>query len=147
MKPLQILALAAFLPLSALAETPAPEGPGPVEAQGLTLSQFLWAKRPVVVFADTEADPNFIRQMEMIAARLDFLDERDVIVIFDTSPENPSEIRRTLHPRGFSLVIFDKDGQVKLRKPLPWDAREIGRAIDKFPLRRDELLERNPAGR
>ncbi|EKX58540.1 Methylmalonyl-CoA epimerase [Rhodobacter sp. AKP1] len=147
MKPLQILALAAFLPLSALAETPAPEGPGPVEAHGLTLTQFLWAKRPVVVFADTEADPNFIRQMEMIAARLDFLDERDVIVIFDTSPDDPSEIRRTLHPRGFSLVILDKDGQVKLRKPLPWDVREIGRAIDKFPLRRDELLERNPAGR
>ncbi|WP_145103950.1 DUF4174 domain-containing protein [Cereibacter sediminicola] len=146
MKPFQILVLAAFLPCVALAESPDP-GTGPVDAHGLTLSQFLWTKRPVVVFADTPADPNFVRQMQMIDARLDHLDERDVIVITDTDPAEPSEIRRALHPRGFSLVLLDKDGQVKLRKPLPWDVREIGRAIDKFPLRRDELLERNPAGR
>lgn len=36
-------------------------------------------------------------------------------------------------------MIIDKDGQVKARKPLPWDAREITRAIDKFPLRRQEI--------
>ena len=34
---------------------------------------------------------------------------------------------------------MDKDGQVKLRKPFPWDVREISRAIDKFPLRRQEI--------
>ena len=147
MKPLQILALAAFLPFAAPAGDLGPTGPGPVEAKGLTLAQFLWTQRPVVVFADTPADPNFVRQMQMIAARLDHLAERDVIVITDTDPSEPSEIRRALHPRGFSLVILDKDGQVKLRKPLPWDVREIGRAIDKFPSRREELLERSPAGR
>lgn len=145
MKPLQILVLAAFLPLTAGAGEP--EGPGPVDAADLSLSEFLWTRRPLVVFADTPADPNFERQMQMIAARIDQLDERDVIVITDTDPANPSEIRRALHPRGFSLVILDKDGQVKLRKPLPWDVREIGRAIDKFPLRREEMFDRNPAGR
>ena len=34
-----------------------------------------------------------------------------------------------------------------VRKPLPWDVREITAAIDKLPLRRQEVLERNPAGR
>jgi hypothetical protein len=34
-----------------------------------------------------------------------------------------------------------------VRKPLPWDVREITAAIDKMPLRRTEILERNPAGR
>jgi hypothetical protein len=145
MKPIQILVVAALLPFAATAEEPV--GAGPVDARGLALAQFLWTKRPVVVFADTPADPNFVRQMQLIEARLDQLDERDVIVITDTDPAEPSEIRRALHPRGFSLVLIDKDGQVKLRKPLPWDVREIGRAIDKFPLRREELLERNPAGR
>ncbi|MCE6970268.1 DUF4174 domain-containing protein [Cereibacter sphaeroides] len=145
MKLIQILVVAALLPFAAAAEEPV--GAGPVDARDLTLAQFLWTKRPVVVFADTSADPNFVRQMQLIDARLDQLAERDVIVITDTDPAEPSEIRRALHPRGFSLVILDKDGQVKLRKPLPWDVREIGRAIDKFPLRREELLERNPAGR
>ncbi|HBU14399.1 MAG TPA: methylmalonyl-CoA epimerase, partial [Gemmobacter sp.] len=30
------------------------------------------------------------------------------------------------------------------RKPLPWDLREITRAIDKFPLRRQEMLDQHP---
>ena len=34
---------------------------------------------------------------------------------------------------------LDKDGQVKQRRPLPWDVREISRAIDKLPLRRQEI--------
>ena len=51
-------------------------------------------------------------------------------------------IRAKLRPRGFSLVLIDKDGEAKLRKPLPWDVREITHAIDKFPLRRQEILGR-----
>ena len=60
---------------------------------------------------------------------------------------NEEELRQKLRPRGFSFVILDKDGRVALRKPLPWGAREISRAIDKFPSRIIEVLERNPAGR
>jgi hypothetical protein len=36
------------------------------------------------------------------------------------------------------LVIIGKDGGVKLRKPLPWDVREISRTIDKMPMRKRE---------
>jgi hypothetical protein len=36
---------------------------------------------------------------------------------------------------------------VKIRKPLPWDLREITHAIAKFPLARQEMLERYPSGR
>lgn len=145
MKPVQILGLLALLPFAAPAgDTP---GTGPFDARPLTLAQFLWVSRPAVVFADTPADPAFIRQMELIGAGLADLAERDVVVITDTDPAEPSEIRRALRPRGFSLVVLDKDGAVMLRKPLPRDVREIGRAIDKSPLRREEMLERNPAGR
>lgn len=100
---------------------------------------FLWTARPVVVFADTPNDPAFREQMQALRARPAALAERDVVVITDADPVANSIWRRQLHPRGFSLVLIDKDGQIKLRKPLPWDAREIGRAIDKFPLRRQEI--------
>ena len=73
--------------------------------------------------------------------------ERDAIIVTDTSPAEPSELRRSLRPRGFSLVILDKDGKTALRKPLPWDTREITHAIDKFPSRIIEVQERNPSGR
>ncbi|MBZ4690364.1 DUF4174 domain-containing protein [Cereibacter changlensis] len=145
MKPLYILALAAFLPLAAPAQEPITSGP--VDAAGLSLDDFLWKKRPLVIFADTPADPSFDAQMRNLAENFGDLEQRDVIVITDTDPANPSEIRKALRPRGFSLVILDKDGRVTLRKPLPWSVREISRAIDKFPIRREEMLQRRPAGR
>jgi hypothetical protein len=144
-----IVVLAAFLPLAAVAQqTAAPEpGAAVVTAADTTLAEHLWTRRPVVVFADTPNDPAFQRQMQRIEAGMDELIRRDVIVITDTDPDARTAIRQKLRPRGFSLVIMDKDGEVKRRNPAPWDVREIASTIDRFPLRRQELLERSPAGR
>jgi hypothetical protein len=75
------------------------------------------------------------------------LAQRDALVIVDTDPAAATDLRHTFRPRGFSLVLMEKDGTAVLRKPLPWDLREITHAIDKSPLRRQEVLERNPSGR
>jgi hypothetical protein len=118
----------------------------PIDAAELTLEQFLWVSRPVVVFADTPADPNFARQVDLLMERTDVLEIRDVVVIIDTDPANPSEIRRALRPRGFSLVVLGKDGRVIQRKPAPWDVREITRAIDRTPQGQQEIQDRLRAG-
>jgi hypothetical protein len=128
------------LPLAPDAAEPMPYAP--VDAVDLTLDQFMWVARPVVVFADTPADPNFIRQVDLLMERTDVLEIRDVVVIIDTDPANPSEIRRTLRPRGFSLVVLGKDGRVIQRKPAPWDVREITRAIDRTPQGQQEIQDR-----
>ncbi len=112
------------------------------EADEVDLDEFLWMARPIVVFADTAADPRFVRQLELLAARPEALQEREVVVITDADPNAGSEIRRKLRPRGFMLAILGKDGGVKLRKPLPWDVREISRSIDKMPMRRQEIRDR-----
>lgn len=114
----------------------------PLDAKDVSLDDFLWEARPIVVFADSEADPRFAEQMELLADRPDELTERDVVVITDTDRSEPSEIRRKLRPRGFMLVLIGKDGGVKLRKPAPWDVREITRVIDKMPLRQQEIRDR-----
>jgi hypothetical protein len=75
------------------------------------------------------------------------LGERDVVVITDTDPAAATDARQRLRPQGFALVLMDKDGEVKRRAPAAWSMREIMHAIDRFPLRREEMLERNPAGR
>ncbi|MCA3510387.1 MAG: DUF4174 domain-containing protein [Rhodobacter sp.] len=147
MKLLHILVLSGFLPLAAAAQDAAAPVFGPVDAAEVTLEQFLWLKRPIVVFADTPDDPAFQRQMQRITADLAPLEERDVVIITDTDPAARTEVRQRLRPRGFSLVLMDKDGEVKRRNPAPWGVREITHAIDRFPLRRQEMLERRPAGR
>ena len=111
----------------------------PIPGDAADLNEFVWKKRPVVVFADSAADPAFVEQMALIAARWPELAARDVVVITDTTPDPMSEVRRKLRPRGFSLVLMTKDGQVSIRKPLPWNGREIMRAIDKMPIRREEI--------
>ena len=104
-------------------------------------SQLLYRKRTVVVFADTPADPAFTVQMVALETQAGPLVDRDVVVISDSEPGDRSAWRQWLAPVGFSLVIVDKDGQVKQRKPQPWDVREIVRAIDKFPSRLEELRQ------
>lgn len=100
---------------------------------------FLWTQRPVVVFADTPDDPSFLRQVESLRSGAAALAGRDVVVITDSDPAANTPWRQQLRPQGFSLLVIDKDGQVKIRRPSPWDVREIGRAIDRLPLRRQEV--------
>lgn len=110
-------------------------------ADSVDLNDFLWVSRPVIVFADSPADPRLAEQLELLSARPDPLLNRDVIVIVDTNPDRDtrSDIRTQLRPRGFMLVIMGKDGEVELRKPAPWNVREITRTIDKMPLRQQEI--------
>ena len=141
---LAVLALglpALFLPARA-DEAPAF---APVPASEVVEADLLFLRRPVIVFADSPQDPAFVRQMELLSRYYAELAARDVILITDTEPATPSDLRRKLRPRGFSLVLMDKDWKPSIRKPLPWDVREIARAIDKLPSRRQEINERQPA--
>jgi len=103
------------------------------------LSSYQWTHRPIVVFANSPEDVNYTRQIKMLESGLNQLLVRDVVVITDTNPSEVSPLRELLRPRGFALLLIGKDGQVKLRKPFPWSVRELSRAIDKMPMRRQEL--------
>ncbi len=161
MRELLILTLAALAPMAATAQDVAAAAPElvadaaeevrgtpdlPFDGAEIEMRDFLWTARPIVVFADTPADPAFQQQMELLRNRPEALAERDVVVITDTDPEARSDVRLSLRPRGFMMVIIGKDGQVEIRKPRPWDVREITRTIDKMPLRQQEIRERGLGG-
>ena len=110
-----------------------------LQADSIDLNDFLWVARPLIVFADSPADPRFSEQLELIERRPTPLLERDVVVILDSDRSSGSALRTQLRPRGFMLVIMGKDGEVELRKPAPWNVREITRTIDKMPLRQQEI--------
>lgn len=114
----------------------------PIDGRTVVLDDFKWIARPVLIFADSPNDPLFIQQMELLADRAEELALRDVVVIFDTDAAEPSDLRLRVRPRGFMLALVGKDGVVKLRKPRPWDVRELSRSIDKMPLRQQEMQDR-----
>ncbi|MCH2075661.1 MAG: DUF4174 domain-containing protein [Rhodobacteraceae bacterium] len=109
------------------------------DASEVTLDAFKWQARPVVVFADSPLDPAFQTQMDNLLDEIEEVVERDIVLITDTSPNDGSELRTKLRPRGFQFVLIGKDGGVKLRKPFPWDVRELSRTIDKMPMRQREI--------
>ena len=143
MKSLLPVVVACFFAAPLVAQT----GKAPVEAplfftaEEIDFRDLIWEARPVAVFADTPNDPAFIEQMELLRAREGDLRQRDVVVITDTDPEARSALRLKLRPRGFMLAIIGKDGEIKIRKPFPWDVREITRSIDKMPIRKREIRE------
>lgn len=144
MKRLLSLVMAGFFGAGAVAaQTDAPaDVPVFLTPDVTDLSQFVWENRPIIVFADSPNDPNFGLQMEYLENRAADLAERDVVVLTDTDPAAMSPLRQKLRPRGFMLVLIGKDGGVKLRKPFPWDVRELSRTIDKMPMRQREIRER-----
>lgn len=139
--------LSLILLLCCAAALAAEDLPGPIRPAGdAVLGDFKWHHRPIVVFADSPEDPLFAEQIEELTRNIAALEERDVVVLTDTAPDARSPLRRTLRPRGFVLVLIDKEGHVTLRKPLPWTVREITRSIDKMPNRQREIRERRGEG-
>ena len=106
------------------------------------LEIYEWTHRPVVIFANSDRDPNFISQIEFLSEDIKALLERDIIVLIDTDPKFSSSLRKKLRPHGFAFVLIGKDGQVKLRKPSPWNIREIARVVDKMPIRQQEIARK-----
>ncbi|EDZ47593.1 DUF4174 domain-containing protein [Leisingera daeponensis] len=141
MRAILTVVLAGFLPLASVAADGSTSDliqPG----YDVELEEFLWTRRPVVVFADSPEDPRYHEQIERLMQGAEALRERDVVVLTDTDPAAKSALRKKLRPRGFMLVLVGKDGGVKLRKPHPWTVRELSRSIDKFPERLREVEER-----
>ncbi len=151
MKPFLAIVFAALFPVLATAQqaveipTPMPEEAAVLAAKGLDLNDFLWLSRPLIIFADSPNDPRFKKQIELIEADLQPFLDRDVVIITDTDPKNPSALRTRLRPRGFMLVLLTKDGSILWRKPAPWTEREISRSIDKLPARQQEVRDRRAA--
>ncbi len=111
------------------------------DARDVDINDFKWVARPVIIFADAPLDPAFAQQIELLEDRPGELSKRDVVLIRDTAPDERSDLRLALRPRGFMLTVMGKDGRVILRKPFPWDVREISRQIDKQPIRQKEIRD------
>ena len=138
---LAVLAIALALAPQATAQesTPAAVADAPAE---VTLDDLRWVARPLVIFADSAEDPRFAQQLAMLNERMDELQDRGVVVLTDTDPDARGPLRQELRPRGFGLVLIDKDGTIAKRNPAPTTARELINLIDRMPSRRQETGSR-----
>ncbi|TNC71689.1 DUF4174 domain-containing protein [Rubellimicrobium roseum] len=117
-----------------------------LDAEGVDLTAFEYVARPLVIFADSPRQPQVEEQLRLLETNPAALADRDVVVILDTDPAARSPARQDLRPRGFGIVLVDKDGRVTLRRPSPQTVRDLSRAIDRTPLRQEETRYRGGGG-
>ena len=132
-----LLTALAILPVSPLAAQ---------EAEPDPLAQYQWVARPLIVFANSERDPRFVHQLAEIESAKAELEDRDVVVILDTTP-GPSRydttaLRQRFRPHDFNVILMGKDGQVKQRSPVVVKGSSLMRTIDRLPIRQQELGRR-----
>ena len=112
---------------------------GSVVADDDPIAAYKWEARPVIIFADSEKDPRFQRQVANLSSRSDDMTERDVVILMDTDPSAGSALRQMFRPRDFQIILIGKDGEIKLRRPHPITVEDLNRQIDRMPMRRREM--------
>ena len=137
------LALGLLLPLSA--QTP--------KRRSLeqTLRESRGQKRLLLVLAASAEQADFRAQKAVLARRQAELAERDLRVL-DVPYEQlaPADRQFLAHQIGgplpvFAAVLIGKDGGVKLSSPRPLAPADLFEAVDKMPMRRQEMRRRSPA--
>jgi Domain of unknown function (DUF4174) len=121
-----------------------------------TMSDYMWKKRPIVVFAPSDGDARYVRQKLAITGnRTAFLD-RDVVVVYVVGGTvshdlgaGPGLSAAALRTRfrasegAFRVLLLGKDGGIKLDSPVTITAVDIFSEIDRMPMRRDEARKRS----
>jgi hypothetical protein len=118
----------------------------------LAMTDYKWKYRPLVVFADSEANAALAEQRRMVAASRASLAERNVVVIWVVGDKvsaefgpRPGASARTLRARygaakgGFRAVLVGKDGGTKLNSASPLGTGALYATIDAMPMRQNEM--------
>lgn len=125
---------------------------GPAQAMAAELSDYLWQRRPLLLFAPSESDPRLVETMRRIeGSRCDFVD-RDMVLgrivtegtsSLDGHVVDNNQAQRLFSDFGigansFSVVLIGKDGGEKLRVADVPDLQAIYAVIDGMPMRARE---------
>ena len=105
------------------------------------LDAYRWENRPVLIFAASADDPDYRTQRDALEGAAEGLRDRAIVVLSDTRPGDGGALRRRLGPRGFELLLFGKDGGLKLRETRPVSAEALFATIDAMPMRRREMSD------
>ncbi|OIX90577.1 DUF4174 domain-containing protein [Pantoea sp. Ae16] len=101
-----------------------------------SLDGYRWKQRPVVIFAPSAQDADYVRQRTLLQQHQQALRERDMVVLSDTRPADNGVLRKELNPAGFEIVLVGKDGGMKLRQTRPVSAEALLSLVDSMPMRK-----------
>ncbi|WP_083077253.1 DUF4174 domain-containing protein [Thioclava electrotropha] len=141
MKPIWMTGLAALLVCApmGLSSASASSELQTLPADQSDLAPYRWDRRVVLIFANSEADPQFRAARKMVTAQADGVAERDITVLADTAPNAGGALRDKLGVDGFRMLLIGKDGGVKMDRAEPIPVETLFATIDAMPMRQREM--------
>ena len=134
-----------------------------------SMHRFQWNNRPLVIFAPSVENDDYVEQLRRLEDADRELADRDMVVIhalgatgsssavagrielFDTSPPrretlSPADVEYLRDTYGvgqqeYAVLLIGKDGGVKLRSDEPVTTVRLFSLIDSMPMRRREIRE------
>jgi NADH dehydrogenase [ubiquinone] 1 alpha subcomplex assembly factor 1 len=121
-------------------------------SEELSLSQFRWEKRLLVLSAPEQVDDELVKQLDEISHTADDFADRDMLLVTLLDEGQSTAGERVLNrdevtamrndldigPGAFTLKLVGKDGSVKLSRTAATAMRDIYGLIDTMPMRRRE---------
>ena len=124
------------------------------EARDVSITDFAWSHRPLVVFGMDEAAEDLATQRQRVEDARAGVAERDMVVFevdgrrgtLDGQPITDASVQRLLDrydppEDGFRVLLVGKDSTVKLRRDEPITMQEVFETIDAMPMRQREMRE------
>lgn len=121
----------------------------------ITLSEFQWQNRLLLLFAPGQDDAAYQDQLEQFSAEQAGFVERDLLVFelladgnsrwdgqaIALSDVNTLRAQFDIGPEDFAVVLVGKDGTEKRRDTQPMDPQIIFLEIDAMPMRQREMRQ------
>lgn len=119
----------------------------------MTLDELKWKNRPLLLFAPSADNPQYLRQQELLKSHQQGLKDRDMVVL-EVIGQDKVYLNGTAQHNGqaahlrerfkvpvqdFAVVLVGKDGTSKLQKQEPVEGKDIFRLIDQMPMRQQEM--------
>ena len=125
------------------------------EYETFDLSSLKWKRRPFLVFAPNENDPQWIVQRDRMDHRRDAMRDRDMARVeifgdsngrtkagqFDKATVDELRTRFDVRSDRFCVVLVGKDGTEKMRSVVPVEMGNVFSRIDSMPMRKREMDE------
>lgn len=139
----------------AVTKTDTNDTDSPCDGKSVTLDQFKWENRVLLIFAKDSDSDMYQAQIDSLHSHREGLTDRDLVIfsmfdqecstvddniIDDTSAEtirnNFSDQKET-----YSIFLIGKDGGVKLQKNQLLSVDELFNTIDRMPMRQREMRD------
>ncbi len=120
------------------------------------LESYTWKNRIVLLFSDSDSNPDLEMQVRELISDKEGLEERDLKIFkishgessIDLLSQDTLRIKHNLRSKykvddaGFYVVLIGKDGSVKYKDSSPVSREKLFAIIDAMPMRKAEMRNR-----